>query len=248
MDALITDFARALNAQDGYALSATLSPEPPKHDSGRLYALRQATNAYSVLADFRYAIGQNPNLELDRQEKKAWIDVYVAYWKAISDMLAAQDSTTLSNSNGNSDGGTNNSFKTAAHWDRVYEAWRDVVNALYKGYQNGSFEAWTIPCLYVAGKYLRVFAIKADDKNAIHKGGASFNDALEDDVVDQDGGDEKLEDCARQINRVFGLCISDRAPIQESRKWGLYYTTNLLFRTYFKARTPPSVSDSPFPR
>ena len=25
-----------------------------------------------------------------------------------------------------------------------------------------------------------------------------------------------------------------RAPIEESRKWGLYYTTNLLFKTYFK--------------
>ena len=25
-----------------------------------------------------------------------------------------------------------------------------------------------------------------------------------------------------------------RAPLEESRKWGLYYTTNLLFKTYFK--------------
>lgn len=25
-----------------------------------------------------------------------------------------------------------------------------------------------------------------------------------------------------------------RAPIEDSRKWGLYYTTNLLFKTYFK--------------
>lgn len=25
-----------------------------------------------------------------------------------------------------------------------------------------------------------------------------------------------------------------RAPIEESRKWGLYYVTNLLFRIYFK--------------
>lgn len=24
------------------------------------------------------------------------------------------------------------------------------------------------------------------------------------------------------------------APIEESRKWGLYYITNLLFKTYFK--------------
>ena len=27
-----------------------------------------------------------------------------------------------------------------------------------------------------------------------------------------------------------------RAPLEESRKWGIYYTTNLLFKTYFKVR------------
>ena len=27
---------------------------------------------------------------------------------------------------------------------------------------------------------------------------------------------------------------TSRAPLEESRKWGLYYTTNLLFKTYFK--------------
>lgn len=25
-----------------------------------------------------------------------------------------------------------------------------------------------------------------------------------------------------------------RAPLDQSRKWGIYYTTNLLFKTYFK--------------
>ena len=25
-----------------------------------------------------------------------------------------------------------------------------------------------------------------------------------------------------------------RAPLEDSRKWALYYTTNLLFKTYFK--------------
>lgn len=28
-----------------------------------------------------------------------------------------------------------------------------------------------------------------------------------------------------------------RAPIEESRKWGIYDTTNLLFKTYFKLNT-----------
>lgn len=28
------------------------------------------------------------------------------------------------------------------------------------------------------------------------------------------------------------------APIEESRKWGIYNTTNLLFKTYFKVGLP----------
>ena len=95
------------------------------------------------------------------------------------------------------------------------------------------FDAWTIPCLYSTCKYLRIFAIKADVSSK-QKGEATFNTGFEDDVVDEEGGNEKLEDGARQINKVFGLCLSDRAPLHESRKWALYYIASLLFKTYFK--------------
>ncbi len=40
-----------------------------------------------------------------------------------------------------------------------------MCSALIRGYNNQGFEAWTIPCLYVAeGKHLRIFAIKADNE------------------------------------------------------------------------------------
>lgn len=236
MDSIITDFGRAINAQDGYALAATISPIPPKQDGGRLYALRRATNAYSVLSDFRYAIGQNPNFTLDRQESVCWIDVYVAYWKAVGEILAAEESMNA---------GKTAVKQSGTQWDKVYAAWKDLLNALYKGYQTSVFEAWTIPCLYMTGKYLRVFAIKADENAASQRGGASFNAGFEDDIVDEEGGNEKLEDCARQINRIFGLCSSDRAPLVESRKWGLYYISNLLFKTYFKVSDPANLCPSP---
>jgi len=32
---------------------------------------------------------------------------------------------------------------------------------------------------------------------------------------------------------VLMMCVC-RAPIDESRKWAIYYITNLLFKTYFK--------------
>ena len=52
----------------------------------------------------------------------------------------------------------------------------------------------------------------------------------------QETQQEKLEDAARVINRGFMICISDRAMMDDSRKWGTYYMTNLLFRVYFKVR------------
>jgi hypothetical protein len=94
----------------------------------------------------------------------------------------------------------------------VYEAWKDVVNALVKGYNSTAFYAWTIPCLYVAGKYLRVFAIKADDSAALQTGnGLAYGGGIqEEDAFGTGGKHEKLEDAARQINKIFGLCVSDR--------------------------------------
>lgn len=225
MNSVIADFGRAMIARAGYDLAGTLSPVPPKNDSGRLYALHRDSNAFSIQSDFRHALSHNPACKLDRQEVSAWTDVFVAYWKAVGEILVAEESLNL---------GKNASKPQAkiANWDKVYNAWKDVLNALLRGYQNEAFEAWTIPCLYITGKYLRVFAIKADEA-ASQKGQTSFN-AFEDDIGDAEGGNEKLEDAARQINRVFSLCIGDRSPIEDSRKWGAYYIANLQFKTYFK--------------
>lgn len=92
-------------------------------------------------------------------------------------------------------------------WTKVYDAWKEMINALIRGYTNGGFEAWTVPCLYVTGKYLRVFAIKADEETG--------NDGLtagefQDDFNPEGGKNKMLEDAARVLNRIFTLCLSDR--------------------------------------
>lgn len=38
----------------------------------------------------------------------------------------------------------------------------------------------------------------------------------------------------RQFEGLHFLSRQFRAPLEESRKWGIYNTTNLLFKTYFK--------------
>lgn len=86
-----------------------------------------------------------------------------------------------------------------------------MTNAIIRGYSTGCFEAWTIPCLYTSGKYLRIFAIKADAAG----GNADKAMDFQDDFNPDTGKNEKLEDAARVLNRMFQLCVSDRYSISK---------------------------------
>ena len=197
---LFDDFATAyaLPPDAGNILAGTICPEPPKHDPGRLYNFRSSMNPFSARTELQYKLQYNPALHLDKKEVNAWIDVFIVYHKFVTTLLAAEEFQNV--------GRTKD-----ADWPQVYEEWKEVVNTLFRGYQNNVFSAWTIPCLYVAGKYLRVFAIKADEKIARHRdSGLAFGGIQEEDAFDPNSKDEKLEDAARQINRIFGLCNGDR--------------------------------------
>lgn len=107
---------------------------------------------------------------------------------------------------------------------------------LIRGYNNHGFEAWTIPTLYMVGKYLRLFAIKSDAERSkqsevLPTGTAAL---MQDDFDPEANKQAQLRDCEQHLKRIFTLCLNDRAPLEESRKWGIYYIINLLFKTYFK--------------
>ena len=72
-----------------------------------------------------------------------------------------------------------------------------------------------MPCLYVAGKHLRTFAIKGDDERNSGNGntggiGPNPGTSFQDDFDPESEKHQLLEDCARQLNRIFNLCLSDR--------------------------------------
>ncbi|MCJ1288370.1 COP9 signalosome (CSN) subunit [Xylographa opegraphella] len=200
----------------GPLLATTITPIAPLDDPNRLIRFFESSRSFAVTTDIRACLLAHPNAELRsiKSEASAWVDVYVAYWKATGEILAVNNGEM-------------------GCWSRVYESWKGVMNALIRGYSNSGFEAWTIPCLYVTARYLRTFAIRADKEQNVGNG-VSFGVDVQDDMAGDHGKNENLEDAARIINRIFTLCISDRAPLEISRKWGLYYTTNLLFKTYFK--------------
>lgn len=137
------------------------------------------------------------------------MDLYVTYWKAVGEILDAE------------------CMRNEANWLKVYEAWKEVANVLIRGYSSAGFQAWTVPCLYVIGQYLRIFAIRADAsmKNSPQDGvfGAG---SFQDDIVGEYSKNERLEDAARMINRIFTLCISDRYGRNEK---SLFLISTLLF-------------------
>lgn len=90
-----------------------------------------------------------------------------------------------------------------------------MVQAIIKGFT--TWEAWVLPVLFSACRDVRVLAIRADDECLVRgKPG------------------ENLEEAARIINKAFTICITDRASMDTSRKWGTYNIIGTLFRTYFR--------------
>jgi len=194
MDALFDDFKHAHSQESGPLLAATITPIAPSNDPNRLRKFYRESDEYSIAADVRYQITHyDRSVQIKKQEANAWIEVYIAFWKALGPILDAEDGASR------------------ADWSRVYESWKEVTNTLIKGYNAGHFEAWTVPCLYVIGRYLRMFAIKADANAKAANGGMQMTTGgFQDDIASDVGKNEKLEDAARVINRIFTLCISDR--------------------------------------
>ncbi|KAG0301635.1 COP9 signalosome (CSN) subunit [Dissophora globulifera] len=79
---------------------------------------------------------------------------------------------------------------------------------------------WPLETLYILNGDLRRVAVLADSQ-----------------LVARGEKPSKLEDCARTINKSFTVCITDRSPLQFSRKWGTYNIVGILFRTYFKLKS-----------
>lgn len=92
----------------------------------------------------------------------------------------------------------------------MYESWKALTSSIIRGYTNHEFENWTIPCLYVAGKYMRIFAIRADAERAGNGGIDEAVTNFQDDFDPEIEKHKSLEDCARNLNRIFTTCLSDR--------------------------------------
>ncbi|KAL1954597.1 hypothetical protein VTO42DRAFT_892 [Malbranchea cinnamomea] len=216
MASIFAQFKQAQIDGSGSALADTFIPEATGRNPDRLRSLYYFTNSANVASDVRYALLQDRStgLKLPKQEGNAWVEIFVAFWKSSREIIKLEEDPK------------------SGSWTNIFNAWKELSNQLLKGYSSGGLQAWTLPCLYAVGRYLRIFAMRADAE--IAQNPAAFKDNYQDDVVSSRNPREKLEESSWILNRMYTTCLHDRAPIEESRKWGVYATVNLSFKTYFK--------------
>lgn len=93
MENFFRDFQDAIASINGYQLSDTLLPTSPSEDPDRLRRFYNSTNAANVKKDIQYCIlyDKSSQFRLSTEEGKAWVDVYVAYWTAVGEILKADE-------------------------------------------------------------------------------------------------------------------------------------------------------------
>ncbi|KAA8910791.1 hypothetical protein FN846DRAFT_904746 [Sphaerosporella brunnea] len=190
---------------DGRALGSLLNPTNPDNHS-----FAYSSNHYSIRKTVEKelsGISSFRNGITDRGQR-AWVDVVVSFWEVVCELERGNTGRAVVD-----DG----SGLELGYWGRAYTKMSAYTTTVSRGFINSGWQNWLLPVLYEACRNLRDFAIRADEEEKSVGKSA-----------------DKLEDAARHLNKMFTLCLSDRAPLEESRKWGTYYIVGLLFKTYFK--------------
>jgi COP9 signalosome complex subunit 12 len=241
MDQLAQDLSKAYGSFNGYHVAELLRPDPVGDNLERLRIIVRSSNHATVKKDVNVSLRTTDLARQPNSTLTGWSEIVQAYWRAIAEIVHMLDPEEVKREVGLAqhhliaDAVAN--LSQPPTWTRVYELWREVTSQIIRGFSNYDFGNWLIPTLYVAGRHLRFFALKADDEralNPVQEKGLSFADDF-DPETEKHG---QLRDCEQQLKRIFTLCLTDRAPLETSRKWGIYYIINLLFKTYFKLRSP----------
>lgn len=217
MSILFSDFHEAQREGAGPLLASCLAPVNSVSDPQRLWSFSQLSNHQTVEADIRYHVIQDRNaVKLAKGEANQWVQIFVHLWRCIRELALIEAGR-------------------GGDWNAAFKAYKDLCINLCRGYTNFGFQAWTIPCMYTAGKYLRVIAAKADAEAAsASMNGNGFANGLSDDITDTSEKNDKLQDAARTLQQMVSVCRTDDSELHSSRKWGVIGIANLLFKTYFK--------------
>ncbi|XP_077669823.1 PCI domain-containing protein 2 isoform X3 [Eretmochelys imbricata] len=102
----------------------------------------------------------------------------------------------------------------------AYKCQTVIVQSFLRAFQAHKEENWALPIMYAVALDLRIFANNADQQ-LVKKGKSKVGDML--------------EKAAELLMSCFRVCASDtRAGIDDSKKWGMLFLVNQLFKIYFK--------------
>ncbi|XP_049557234.1 PCI domain-containing protein 2 isoform X3 [Orcinus orca] len=102
----------------------------------------------------------------------------------------------------------------------AYKCQTVIVQSFLRAFQAHKEENWALPVMYAVALDLRIFANNADQQ-LVKKGKSKVGDML--------------EKAAELLMSCFRVCASDtRAGIEDSKKWGMLFLVNQLFKIYFK--------------
>ncbi|XP_041321657.1 PCI domain-containing protein 2 isoform X3 [Pyrgilauda ruficollis] len=102
----------------------------------------------------------------------------------------------------------------------AYKCQTVIVQSFLRAFQAHKEENWALPIMYSVALDLRIFANNADQQ-LVKKGKSKVGDML--------------EKAAELLMGCFRVCASDtRAGIEDSKKWGMLFLVNQLFKIYFK--------------
>lgn len=190
MSTLAAEFRTAYKDGSGHGLAAVFTPIATQAAPYRMSSFYEFTNAAYLTKDLASSLFHGKNLKVSKAEQNAWVDIFAAYWEAVGEVLKCEEG------------------QPGASAVAIFAAWKKLANVFIRGYSgSSSIPAWTLPCLYTVGKYLRTFAIKAD-LEAASQGSSTFG--FQDDIAADIEKNANLEEAARIINRMFTLCLNDR--------------------------------------
>lgn len=192
MASLFSNFQNAYATGSGRLLASCLDGALIMSEPGLLREFSELTNYEDASIDLRYDLFSKPWATYKPQANEAdlWVDIFTALWKTVKEIVALQDGLP------------------SAGWEQIFNAYKETVTLLIRGYTSNGFEAWTVPCLSATGKALIDFAAKADAEVNLKKEDSFGNGLAEDIIVDT--SKERQEAVASVLNRMFSLCMADR--------------------------------------
>lgn len=97
MDSVFHTFRAAHESGNGYELSMTLSPVAPTSDPDHLRKFFRSTNFSQAPREIKNRVtDRSTAFSLPGDETNGWAEVYLAYWKAVGEILKAEAATAAS--------------------------------------------------------------------------------------------------------------------------------------------------------